>query len=391
MMPFWNLWELSKLYKQIWFYVVIIKILLSLKKQNQELKIRRKKRSIMLTYKKILKYLTGFTTVIVLFTLTTSTITAQEEIDEEIYRKDSLIKRVGMENIDTSYTWEWDQDSSEWNLFGRNLKFFKQNQKLLAELNQRWNPAKYEFINHQRTIKSYNSIEKPVEVLEQEWDTTRNDWVNLQLRTMTYDDQGNKSEVLYQEWKKAVGRWVNTNRYLIAYNRMGERSNIVIKAYEPEADRWYNHQRYLFQYDGSRYPHAAIVEGWNRNAQEWQKKGRYEMKHNYRGQKTMESRATWNESLEDYIKGIRYLIDYEKRKKSSEILQHYDYTANEWNNRRQVKLKYNDEGELKEELTYQWNNNDQEWSLKRRMRYSMKEPELQKALDKEKKQTKSQQ
>ncbi|MEF8845247.1 MAG: hypothetical protein V5A59_07205, partial [Bacteroidales bacterium] len=137
----------------------------------------------MIKYNQILKYGVGAVTAIVILTLGLNPAAAQEEIEEEIYRRDSLIQRVGMENIDTSYTWEWNQDSSRWDLYGRNLKFFKQNQSLLAELNQRWNPADYEFVNHQRTIQSFNENEKPVEILEQEWDTTRNDWVNLQLRT----------------------------------------------------------------------------------------------------------------------------------------------------------------------------------------------------------------
>jgi len=327
---------------------------------------------------------------IFMFSVITNRVTGQEEIQQELYKKDSLIQRVGKQNIDTSYTWEWNQDSSRWDLFGRKIEFFKQNQKLLASLNQRWKPNKSEFVNHERSIKNYNNKNKVVESLQQEWDSTRNNWVNLKLQTYTYDRLGKKSEVLYQEWKRAVGRWVNTTRYLIDYNRLGDKSNIVIKAYDPQQDRWYNHQRYLFQYDdGFGPPDASIVQGWNRSAQEWQKTGKYAMNYNFRGQKTMESRATWNQSIEEYINGIRYLINYDKRKKSSEILQHWDYGSKEWNNRKQMKFIYNNEGELKEELTYRWNNNDQQWLLKRRLRYTMKEPEAETLQVKGEEQTQS--
>jgi hypothetical protein len=327
--------------------------------------------------KKTLIRFTWILGVLILFSFVANKANAQEEIQQELYRKDSLIKRVGKQNIDTSYSWEWNQDSMRWELYGRKIQFYRQNRNLLAALNQRWKPNEKEFVNHERSIKSYNNKNKVVESLEQRWDSTRNNWVNLKLRTYTYDRLGKRSEVLYQEWKRAVGRWVNTTRYLIDYNRLGERSNIVIKAYNPDQDSWYNHQRYLFQYDdGFGPPDAAIVEGWNTSAQEWQKKGKYNMAYNFRGQKTMESRATWNQSIKDYINGIRYLISYKKSKKTSEILQHWDYGSNEWSNQKQLKFKYNEEGELKEELTYRWNSDNQDWLLKRRLRYTMKEPDL---------------
>jgi hypothetical protein len=310
------------------------------------------------------------------FVLTFQQLVAQEDIEQEVYKKDSLIKRVGKENIDTSYTWEWNQDSSRWELFGRKLDFLKQNQALLASLNQRWKPQEGKFANHKRTIKSYNNKNKVVETLHQQWDSTRNDWYNLELKTITYDRLGKRSEILYQEWKRAVGRWVNTSRYLIDYNRLGEKSNIEIKAYDPDSDTWYNHQRYLFQYeDGFGPPDAAIVENWNRSKQQWTKRGRYEMDYNFRGQKTMESRATWNRSVKDYINGIRYLFNYDKKKKTAEILQHWNYGTKEWNNAKRKKFTYDEEGELKEEYTYRWNNNDQEWLLKERLKYSMRKPD----------------
>ncbi|MFP4620801.1 MAG: hypothetical protein ACLFM7_05785 [Bacteroidales bacterium] len=330
---------------------------------------------------KIRKGSAGMLVLFILFSLLTGKVNAQEEIDEELYNKDSLIQMVGKQNIDTSYTWEWNQDSSRWDFHGRNIEFYKGPQNLLASHEQRWQPEDKEFANHKRSIKSYNDKNKVVEDLEQEWDSTSNDWVNLELRTITYDRLGNRSEILYQEWKRALGKWVNTTRYLIEYNRMGEKSNIVIRAYDPEEDRWYNHQRYLFEYeDGFGPPDASIVEGWNRAKQDWEEKGRYNMEYNFRGQKTMESRATWNQSIKDYINGIRYLIDYDKKKKTSETLQHWDLSSDKWNNRKQWEFKYDEDGELKEELTYQWDKKNQQWSLQRRLRYSMEpDPEQLKA------------
>ena len=90
----------------------------------------------------------------------------------------------------------------------------------------------------------------------------------------------------------------------------------------------------------------------------------------------MESRATWNQSIKEYMNGIRYLTDYGKKKKTREILQHWDYANKSWNNKKKHRFKYNQEGDLREELTYRWDNEDQQWLLKQRLKYSINKPGL---------------
>jgi len=309
---------------------------------------------------------------------------AQEKIEEKLFQRDSLIQRVGLENIDTSYTYEWNKDSSRWEIFGRDLEFYRANQKLLARLEQKWQPAELEYVNSSRTIKSYDDQGLVVESLHQQWDTTRQEWINLELKTITYDDAGNKSEILYQEWRRAVGRWISSTRYLIDYNRKGERSNIVIRSYNPQSDSWTNYQRYLFRYEnGYGPPDEALVQSWDLQAGEWKKQGLYNMRYNFRGQKTVESRATWNESMRQWIKGIRYRFNYKKDLKIAQVLQRWDYGTRKWYNAVRKQFKYDENDELKEELTYQWNKDTGQWVLENRLLYSRKKPEPEKEKKKE--------
>jgi len=302
---------------------------------------------------------------------------AQQEIQQELFQRDSLIDRIGKENIDTSYIYQWNEDSSRWDLFGRDLEFYRENQKLLAVLEQKWQPDELVFINNKRTIKSYGDDSQVVESLQQSWDSIRQEWVNLKLKTITYDSQGNRSEILHQQWRRAVGRWISTTRYLIEYNRMGEKSNIVIRTYNSGTDDWINYQRYLFRYDdGFGPPNEALVQNWSRQTKQWQKQGLYSMRYNFRGQKTMESRATWNESLREWINGLRYQFSYQKKNKTGQILQRWDYSTKKWYNAERKKFEYNEEDELKEEFTYSWNNSTDEWELKNRLLYSQKKPEI---------------
>lgn len=315
--------------------------------------------------------------VLIITHLPVSTVNAQEKIEEELFRKDSLIKRIGRENIDTSYTYQWNNDSSRWEFYGRDIRFYRANQKLLANLKQQWQPEDQQYLNTKRTIKSYNERGKVVESLKQEWDTVSNDWINLELKTITYDNLGEKSEILYQQWKLTVGRWVNTKRYLIAYNRRGEKSNIVIKKYHPEIDSWSNYQRYLFRYDdGLGPPDQALVQQWDSQSDQWDRQGLYSMHYNFRGQKTIEERATWNESLRRWINGLRYEFSYKKGLKTSEILQRWDYGTRQWYNTMRKKYRYNENKNLKEELTYRWNQEGKEWVIKNRLRFSQKKPEV---------------
>ena len=311
-------------------------------------------------------------------------IPAQEKIAEKLFRRDSLIQRVGLENIDTSYTYEWNKDSSRWELFGRDLEFYRANQKLLARLEQQWQPEQMQYVNSSRTIKSYGDQSQVVETLHQRWNNARQQWVNLELKTITYDEAGKKSEILYQEWRKAVGRWVSATRYLIEYNRQGERSNIVIRSYNPQTDSWSNYQRYLFRYDnGFGPPDEALVQSWDRQAGGWKKQGLYSMRYNFRGQKTFESRATWNEGMRQWINGIRYRFDYKKDLKIAQVLQRWDYGTQKWYNAVRKRFKYDEKDELKEELTYQWNQDAEQWVLKNRLLYSQKKPNPKEQQEKE--------
>ncbi|HKL38071.1 MAG TPA: hypothetical protein VJ876_04190 [Bacteroidales bacterium] len=309
---------------------------------------------------------------------------AQEKIEEKLFQRDSLIQRVGLENIDTSYTYEWNKDSSRWELFGRDLEFYRANQKLLARLEQKWQPGQLQYTNSSRTIKSYDEKGQVVESLNQRWDTSRQDWVNLELKTITYDDAGNKSEILYQEWRKAVGRWISATRYLIDYNRKGERSNIMIRRYKPETDSWANYQRYIFRYkNGYGHPDEALVQRWDLQSDQWEKQGLYTMRYNFRGKKTFESRATWNESLRKWINGIRYRFNYKKNLKVAQVMQRWDYGTRKWYNAVQKRFKYDENEELKEELTFRWNKDTEQWVLKNRLLYSRKKPEPVKEQKKE--------
>jgi hypothetical protein len=300
---------------------------------------------------------------------------SQVKITRKIPSQDSLVRLVGRDNIDTTYSFRWQEDSNRWETHKRNLHFYNDQQKLLTLIHQDWKDG--EWVNAERSIKSYDDKGKLIETLDQEWNRNLKDWVNLQLRTITYDRWGQKSEILYQQWRKALGEWFSTVRYLIEYNRNGEESNVLIKTYSPEEDAWYNHQRYLFYYeDGFGHPDEVLVEQWDKKQRDWRKRGKYWLSHNYRGMKTLEIQATWNEYNNDWMKGLKYEYEYDKNLLIQKTEYRWDFKDKSWNNALRKEMRYNEEEEVQEEFVYRWNKEEKQWILVDHFFYDIEKPDV---------------
>jgi hypothetical protein len=282
---------------------------------------------------------------------------------------DSLMRKVGEENVDTTYAFQWNEDSSRWEIHERDLLFYNQKHKLFTIISQNWKDAEWK--NIEREIKEYNDDGDIHQRLHQSWNEAAGTWVNLELKTYLYNAQGEKSEILYQQWRKALGEWISTVRYLFEYNRDGENISILIRMYSSAEDKWLNYQRYLFRYFSSYGPpNIAVVERWNRAKKDWIRAGKYSMKYNFRGKKIMEQRATWSTTNEMWINGVRFLFNYDKKLRTEKVEQKWDFQAEEWHNSVRYTYTYDEEGELEVENKYTWDPKQQKWILVRKLRYS---------------------
>ncbi|MBS3807773.1 MAG: hypothetical protein KGY60_09740 [Bacteroidales bacterium] len=294
-----------------------------------------------------------------------------QDISQRISNTESLFEQMKVYKADTNYTHKWNEDSSRWELYNREISLYKEKNQLVGTLNERWEEEDLDWENYDRTVRSYDERGKMIENLHQQWSPERSKWMNLQLKTFTYDRLGNKSEILYHEWQQAVGQWFSTVRYLIDYNINGEESEVLIKVYSPATDSWSNDTRYSFIYDdGYGSPDKALVESWNGFDQEWENRGMYDMAYNFRGKKVKESRATWNESMRKWINGIRYLMDYDKKLLTTEIEQRWDFRSSEWNNAIRNLFSYDKQGEIKEMVEERWDREQDSWVTKNIYLYS---------------------
>ena len=276
-----------------------------------------------------------------------------------------LFKQMDVARSDTNYTHKWDEDSEKWVLFSREIKYYRDSAQLAGTLNERWNPQKNTWENYDRTIKQYNEHGNMMENLQQQWSAAQEKWINLKLKTFSYDRYGNKSEVLYHEWQQAAGQWFSTVRYLIDYNLFGEEKEVLIKVYSPATDKWSNDTRYTFIYDdGTGPPDETLVESWNSFTETWDNRGKYYMQYNLRGNKVRETRSTWNQNMNDWMNGLRFLMDYDNRKLTSEIEQRWDYRDREWNNAIRNIFSYDEQGEVKQMVQERWNRDSSKWETK---------------------------
>src|SRR6056297_2361452 len=294
---------------------------------------------------------------------------AQEAVTSHIKNTDKFFENANIEDTDTNYTYKWSDNAEKWQLYNREIKYFKKDQKLLATLNQRYENENW--VNYDRSLKSYNNNNKVIENLSQQWNDASDSWVNLQLKTISYDKSGNKSEILYHQWRKAAGKWFSTVRYLMEYNDFGEKHKILIKKYNPSTDTWSNYSRYVFKYDDNMGPpDVALVEVWNSYDETWENRGKYTMDYDVRGNKTKERRATWNESLTQWINGMQLKRSYNKNLLMSEIEQRWDFRLQSWNNAIKYNFMYDEEGELSKMIEKRWKGDSAQWVEKNRFLYS---------------------
>ena len=276
-----------------------------------------------------------------------------------------LFKQMDVARSDTNYTHKWEEDSEKWVLFSREIKYYRDSAQLAGTLNERWNPKKNNWENYDRTIKQYNEHGNMMENLQQQWSSAQEKWINLKLKTFSYDRYGNKSEVLYHEWQQAAGQWFSTVRYLIDYNLLGEEKEVLIKVYSPATDKWSNDTRYTFIYDdGTGPPDETLVESWNSFTETWDNRGKYYMQYNLRGNKVRETRSTWNQNMNRWMNGLRFLMDYDNRKLTSEIEQRWDYRDREWNNAIRNIFSYDEQGEVRQMVQERWNRDSSKWETK---------------------------
>ena len=305
------------------------------------------------------------------FTLVFSSMGLAQDISQKISNTESLFEQMKVQKVDTNYTHRWDEDSSRWELYNREISLYKEKNMLIGTLNERWDDQQMVWENYNRTVRSYDEKSKLIESLHQQWSPETSKWVNLQLKTFTYDGMGNKSEILYHEWRQAVGNWYSTVRYLIDYNINGDQSEVLIKVYSPATDTWSNDTRYNFVYDnGYGPPDRALVESWNSFDEKWENRGMYNMQYDFRGNKVKESRSTLNQSMNQWVNGLRYLMDYKKDLLTSEIEQRWDYRSREWNNAIRNIFSYDQKGDVKEIVEERWDHDMDRWVTKNIFLYS---------------------
>jgi hypothetical protein len=312
--------------------------------------------------------LLAITSIAMVFALTNNT--SAQTLKNNLEKADNVINPSNISSIDTNYTFKWNKDSAEYELFSREMKYFDNEDNLVAIINQR-KSGEDQWQNYDRNIKSYNEKDYVIEDLKQKWNPQMEDWVNLQIKTISYNDFGEKSEVLYHEWRQAMDQWISTTRYLISYNLRQEENNILIQTYNPATDSWKKHLKYSFIYeDHFTSPDATLVEEWDDFAQTWKNRGKYIIQYDMHGNRVEETHVNWNQTLEEWLNAIQYKRKYSKELLKSEILQRYNYDKNKWNNAVKNEFVYDETGELIRSVEEEWNRDSSKWIIRNKYLYS---------------------
>lgn len=281
-----------------------------------------------------------------------------------------------IQDIDTTFTYQWSEEDNKWGVYARQLHFIGKSNLVSSVLEQKWMKDGTVWENFEQTHINYDYHGKEVQSITQQWNNPAKDWINVKMKTTTYDIRGNQSEVLYQEWHRPTGDWINTVIYMISYNRAFEKSNVIVRTYSGLDRVWSNYMRFSY---GNRsdlgYPSEVIVQNWNAVQSTWQTFGRYDLAYNTRGKIIEEVRATWSPNQREWILGLRYLASYHRDQKTEEIEQRRDYATRNWINFNRKVMLYDEQGEIKEETIFRWDDSIRQWMMETRFLFSDIRPE----------------
>lgn len=266
--------------------------------------------------------------------------------------------KINWQGADTLYTFQFNEATSSWIFFQREIRNFDAKQNPTENFVQVWENQKWQ--NYLKVNYSYNELGDEIEEITQQWDESSMNWLNAQLRTTTYTGK-NKEEVLFQQWKKPTGEWFNVMKYLVKYNNNGDKNAIVIKLFNGVTNNWDNHKQFLMKFDNPFGPPSEVIsESWATN--EWRTTGKYDILYNWRGQKTNETRYTWNSSSKRWLEGLMYEMVYDRSGNQIEhIEKKYDNSNKNWMNFNRFTAIYNDKDYMTEKIEYQWNRSTQQW------------------------------
>ncbi len=301
----------------------------------------------------------------------------QQVVNAQIEMPD-MIEIQDFARIDTTYTYEWEEETGKWGIYARDLHYIDESRLVTSVLTQRWYKDSEQWENYEQELKSHDENGNVAQSVMQQWNRNAKDWINVEMKTTTYDRRGNEAEILYQEWHRPTEEWLNTVVYLISYNRAFEKSEVIVRTYAGMENRWNNYLRFSFSYrDGYGPPYEVLVNTWKKPEDYWQTFGRYNLSYNNRGKVTQETRATWSESHRDWILGVRYLMSYRRDDIVEDVEQKYDYTSMKWVNTIRKTFEYDNEtGALAREARYKWDKSDGEWEVEKRFLYTADKPDV---------------
>ena len=102
-----------------------------------------------------------------------------QDVAKRISNTESLFEQMKVHQVDTNYTHRWNEDSSRWELYNREIKLYKEKNLLIGILNERYNYEDMGWENYDRSVRSYDEKSKLIESLNQKWSPERDKWVNL--------------------------------------------------------------------------------------------------------------------------------------------------------------------------------------------------------------------
>lgn len=187
------------------------------------------------------------------------------------------------DNIVEQFIGGWISGSG-WFYDSRNELFYDENQKLILQLDLKWNSIGWD--SSARINYSYNTQNQLIQFIYQVYN--ENIWENFRRVSFYYDLNGNEIQLLEEEWQNGwINKLLNTN-YFSAINK---RDSLFVQVWN--SINWENYAKTTFSYNQQTQfleSFSAII--WNNGA--WENFIRRKITNDTNGNQILQVDQIWN-------------------------------------------------------------------------------------------------
>jgi hypothetical protein len=282
-------------------------------------------------------------------TIKAKELAAQELVATQTIKKSNLkAVIVAKPEIDTTYTYPWDETSQQWDTvpFARMLSYYDAQHNLIQYIAFSWNYNTQSWQDSLQFFYKYNNANQIVNIVQQSWQfdgISNYSWVNIDHCIYEYNELGQESKFTYQYWDCGDNNWDDIWRHEFTYDSIG--NNTLILETDWDGSEWAPGINFIYKYNTINHVTLNLIQVWDNDSNVWTDAFQYIYDYDSLGNNDSMLLQTWDpdEGLWDncILETINY---YSSNKIDNYLFQLWDDFLYEWDDVERGFYKYDSSG-----------------------------------------------